>query len=896
MPALLLTKFYVPPLRPGHLSRPRLLTSLSAGAAFRVTLVSAPPGFGKTALLSEWVSRETPASATGPRFAWLALDDADNDLLAFWIYAVTALQMAVPRLGEGVLALLQAPQAPPIEVILTALVNELAAAPRLCLVLDDYHILTSPSIHASLTFWIEHLPPDTRLVIAGRADPPLPLARWRARGMLAELRADDLRFAPDEAAVVLRQAVPAPLTDEQVATLAQRTEGWAAGLQLAALSLHGQAQPAEAIQAFSGSNRFVLDYLMGEVLSQQPASVQAFLLQTSILQRLTGPLCDAMLERTDGQAMLEQLEQTNLFIVPLDGERRWYRYHHLFADLLNHRFRQTMGDRAGSLHRRAAEWHAAEGLFADAIHHALHAGRPERAADWVEQNSLALLARGDLLTLRSWLEALPASVLQSRPRLRVAQAWVQILTGQITAAQASLRDLEQMIDLGLTDLLGQIAAIRAYVALQQGDKIGGEALARQAQTLLPENGGIVRSFAGYIFGISRLLNDDGPGAVEALTEAKALALASGNDHLAFNISRTLANFTVLQGQLHQALALGQADLGRVTGRSGRLLPIAAGICTHLAMLWYELNDLEEAERFLGQAQELAEQWGNADVLAASLARRAWVCHVRQDEAGSRAALGRGTQLLASHQLTPGTPELLQYYQAQLWLAHSDLASAEQWAKGSDATPNGPCNYLNYQLFLASAQVQLALGHLAEALAVLARVRGWAQSQALTGVLINVDATESKVLLAQGWASAALEALERAVRLGAQEGYVRTFVDEGQAVQSLIVELRKRLGARSDSGGAFKAYLDQLLAAFPAADMSPAVQDKTANAAGLMENLSDRELELLRLVAEGLSNQDIAERLVISVGTVKAHTSNIYRKLDVRTRTQAVARAKALQLL
>jgi LuxR family maltose regulon positive regulatory protein len=906
VPALLLTKLHVPLLRPGHLSRPRLLACLSAGAAYPLTLVSAPPGFGKTALLSEWVvsewvSREAQASAPRLRFAWLALDEADNDLAAFWIYVVTALQTALPGLGEGALALLQAPQAPPVEVILTALVNELAAAPPLCLVLDDYHVITSSPIHASLTFWIEHLPPGTRLVMAGRADPPLPLARWRARGVLAEVRADDLRFAPDEAAVLLRQAVPAPLTDEQVATLAQRTEGWAAGLQLAALSLHGLAQPAEAIQAFSGSNRFVLDYLIGEVLSQQPPAVQDFLLQTSILQRLTGPLCDAMLECTDGQAILERLEQTNLFIVPLDSQRRWYRYHHLFADLLNHRFRQTMGHRAASLHRRAAEWHAAEGLFTDAIRHALRAGQPERAADWVEQNTLALLARGELLTLRSWLEALPASVLQSHPRLLVAQAWLQILTGQVHAAEANLRAAEattggELPELEQHDLLGQIAAIRAYVALQQGDKIGGEALARQAQALLPKSGGIVRSFAAYVLGITRLLNDDGAGAAEALAEANALALASGNDHLAFNTSRSLANFATLQGHLHQAMTLCQADLGRATGRSGRLLPIAAGVCTHLAMLWYELNDLAAAERLLGQAQELAAQWGNADVLAATCARQAWVCHILHDEAGSRAALDRGRQLLHSRQLTPGTPELWQYYRVQLWLADGDLASAEQWAKGSSLTPAGPCTYLNYPLFSALAQAHLALGHLAEAQAVLAGQRQWAQAQALTGLLISVDATQSKVLLAQGRAPAALEVLERALRLGAPEGYARTFVDEGEPMRTLIGELRRRLVARSEVGEAFKACLDQLLAAFPAGEARPTDEAETANASALIENLSDRELELLRLLAEGLSNREIAERLVITEGTVKAHTSNIYRKLDVRTRTQAVARARALHLL
>jgi LuxR family transcriptional regulator, maltose regulon positive regulatory protein len=901
VPALLSTKLYVPPLRPGHISRPRLLACLSAGAPSPLTLVAAPPGFGKTALLSEWVSLESTVPNSRPRCAWLALDETDNDLALFWQYVVAALQTALPGVGEGAIALLQAPQAPPIELILTALVNELMAAPPLSLVLDDYHVITSPLIHASLTFWIEHLPPALRLVVAGRADPPLPLARWRARGLLSEIRADDLRFAPGEAAVLLRQAVPAPLTDDQVTTLAQRTEGWAAGLQLAALSLHGQAQPAEAIQAFSGSNRFVLDYLIGEVLSQQPPAVQAFLLQTSILQRLTGPLCDAVLERTDGQAMLEQLEQANLFMVPLDGERRWYRYHHLFADLLNHRFRQTLGSQAGELHRRAAEWYAAEGQFTEAIGHALQAGLAERAADWVEQQATALLAQGELSTLRTWLEALPPEMLAARPVLRVKQAWLKILTGQTTAVEADLQAAEQKLDPAQPeperrDLLGQIAAIRAYTVLQHGNKTEGETLARQALALLPECGGVVRSFAAYVLGIAKLLNDDGAGAVQALTEANALALASGNDHLAFNTSRMLAHFLAEQGHLRQALALCQADLRRATGHSGRLLPIAASVCNYLSELWYELNDLAEADRYLRQAQELGEQWGNADVLAVNYARQAWLCHLRHEAAGAQTALDRVSELLRYRQLTPGTPEIYYFYRVRLWLADGDLASAEQWAQSSGLTSAGPCHYLNYQLFLVLAQVSLAQGNAGEALAVLGRLRQWAEAQGFTGVLIAVGAGESRALLAQGQAPVALEVLERTLRLAAPEGYLRTFVDEGEPLRALVAQYQRRLEARPDAPEAFKTYIDQLLAAFPGVSTPQAAPGEAAKTPALVESLSDREMELLRLIAEGLSNQDIASRLVITVGTVKAHTSNIYRKLDVRTRTQAVARAQALGLL
>jgi LuxR family maltose regulon positive regulatory protein len=897
VPNLLLTKLYVPPLRPGYIPRPRLLRRLSAAAALPLTLVSAPPGFGKTALLSEWISREAGATPRRLCLGWLSLDESDNDLAGFWTYVISALQTALPGLGEGAQSMLQAPQAPPVEVILTALVNELAAAPPLVLVLDDYHVIVTSAIHASLTFLVEHLPPRVHVVLAGRADPSLPLARWRARGCLAELRAEDLRFEPEEATALLRQSVPAPLSDADVAMLMQRTEGWAAGLQLAALSLHGQAEPSEAIVTFSGSHRFVLDYLIGEVLDRQPEAVQDFLLQTSPLRRLSGALCDFMLERTDSQTMLEQLEQANLFIVPLDGERRWYRYHHLFADLLVHRFWQAMGHRAASLHGRAAQWYAAAGLFDDAIYHAVRAGQPERAADWVEQNSIALLARGELVSLRGWLQALPPGLFESRPGLAVAQAWVQILTGQVRAAEDGLRAAEPRIDAAVPEpernpLLGQVAAIRAYIVLQQGDRKGGEALARQALRFVPEGEGVVRSFAAYMLGTARLLADDGAGAERALAEANALALASGNDHLAFNTSRLLAHFAAEQGHLHQALGLCQADLRRATGRSGRLLPIAAGVCTTLGMLVYEFNDLARAETLLGQAQELAEQWGNAEVAVVNAARQAWLCHIRRDEPGAQAALDRGRQLLQRSQLTPGTPEVLQSYQVRLWLAAGDLASAEHWAQESGPRPDGPCHTLNYPLFNALARVHLAHGRFEAAMRALDRLRRWAQAQAFTGVLVEVGACESTVLMAAGQAPRALETLERALRLAAPGGYLRTFVDEGEGVRTLAIELRRHL-AQADKADDFLAYLDKLLAAFPDAE---APHPPLVDAPGLVEKLTDRELELLRLVADGLSNQEISQRLVISVGTVKAHTSNIYRKLDVRTRTQAVARAKALQLL
>ena len=508
---LLATKLYIPPLRPNVVSRPRLLERLNEGLHRKLTLISAPAGFGKTTLLSAWVE------GIDRQVAWLSLDEGDSDPARFLTYLVAALQTIAPNIGEGVMRVLQSPQPPPIESILTALLNEITTIPdHFVLVLDDYHVLDAKPIDNALTFLLEHLPPQMHLVIATREDPQLPLARLRARDTLTELRVTDLRFTPSEAAGFLNQVMGLDLSAEDITALETRTEGWIAGLQLAAISMQGQKDTTSFITSFTGSHHFVLDYLVEEVLQQQPERVQNFLLRTSILDRLCGSLCDAVLldPNASGQATLEYLERANLFIVPLDNERRWYRYHHLFADLLRQRLHQSTDSSTGDerdgvaeLHRRASQWYEDNSLTIEAFHHAVAANDVERAERLVEGEGMPLQFRGPMISVLNWLESLPTTILDARPSLWVTYASALTMTGQpissveekLQAAEAALQEAEQ--DDKTRDLVGHIAAIRAMLAIPANQVETMIAQSRRALEYLHPNNLPVRATAALDAGI-----------------------------------------------------------------------------------------------------------------------------------------------------------------------------------------------------------------------------------------------------------------------------------------------------------------------------------------------------------------------------------------------------------
>ena len=678
---LLVTKLRIPPARPNRIPRPHLCERLNAGANRQLTLISAPAGFGKTTLLSEW------ADQSGLPVAWLSLDAGDNDPARFLSYCVAALRMVHAEIGAAALALLSASQRSPIEAILTTLVNDIAAATQpFALVLDDYHVIENRVIDDALAFLLEHLPspPGLHLVIATRSDPSLPLTRLRAGGQLTELRQDDLRFAPDEAASFFSQVMQLNLSANAVTTLSSRTEGWIAGLQLAAVSMQGQdaGNIADFIQAFAGSDRYVLDYLVEEVLQRQPDDVQSFLLRTSLLERMSAPLCDAVLRDestpSSSSVILGKLERNNLFIIPLDHERQWYRYHHLFADLLRKRLQQTQPDLVPSLHRRASEWHEQNGHMPTAIEHALYARSFERAASLIERVADATLMRSEVTTLLNWTGALPDDVVQARPYLHAVHAWAMMLGGR------PLSDVEQrVLDAAKSDrgslAAGAATALLGVMAFYRGDLRHGVELLEQAVEWLPEEKLFLRSFAVAYLGLAYQSSGEVRNATRVLREAVRLGQQAGNVMNTVLSLNHLSGQCVIQAQFHEAKALFDQALPLAVDSQGRRLPVAGVPLIGLGRLLTEWNDLEVAERYIVEGLELIRHWGEIGVMD-GYTRLARVKQARGDVAGAYGAIGAARRLAARFEPENFVVAYVGIYKAKLDIGQADLGAAVQWAE------------------------------------------------------------------------------------------------------------------------------------------------------------------------------------------------------------------------
>jgi LuxR family maltose regulon positive regulatory protein len=894
---LLQTKLYIPPTRPELVPRPRLTERLNAGLHRKLTLISAPAGFGKTTLLSEWVA------GCGRPVAWVSLDKDDNDPTRFWAYCIAALQTVRADIGEAALAVLHSPRPPSIDATLTTLINEIAAIPDgFALVLDDYHVIEAQLIHDALATLLDHLPPQMHLVIATRADPPLPLSRLRGRGQLIELRTADLRFTPDEAAAFLNARVGLGLSAEDVAALETRTEGWIVGLQMAALWLQGRDSEriTHLVSAFTGNHRYILDYLTDEVLLQQPESVRTFLLQTAILDRLTGPLCDAVTGRASGQEMLERLDAANLFIIPLDDERRWYRYHHLLADLLRKRLSQTQPDLLPELHRRASEWYEKNELIAEAVSYALAAGDVELVAHLVGTNALAMMEHGELTTLKRWLDALPDEVVHSHPWLCAAHAWMLAFTGQLDAVEPLLRDAEEVVAAwdeaaslpyscgGAAKaepegqrIGGHVAAIRAYVAGVRGNTLHARELAREALERLPADDLMTRGWATVSFALSLYQTGDVAAADRALAEAVAISQATGSSYVAVMALCNLAAVQMHQGQLLKAAdtfrdALQLAD--EYAGRAGRRLSVSGYAHTYLATLLCEWNELEAAMSHVREGIELCKQWGEPQLLTGGYMCLAQVLQTIGDADGALDAIDEARQAASS--LSSWYAARVAPLEALIRLKQGDVAAASRWAISQEHGLSGCFDIFEYWFAcLTLARVNIAQGRLDEALGLLTQLLKTAEASGGRHCVIASLALQAIALRAQGKLDQALTVLERALSLAEPEGYVRTFIDEGAPMAALL-----RIAA---SRGIALDYVSKLLAAFG---------EVTVPSAPLIEPLTERELEVLRLLAAGLSNREIAAELFLAVGTVKKHTSNIYGKLNVHKRTQAVARARELRLV
>jgi LuxR family maltose regulon positive regulatory protein len=968
---LLTTKFHIPQLHPGLVARRRLTQRLDEAlrTGHRLLLICAPAGFGKTTLLSEWVA------VCGIPVAWVSLDRGDNDLVRFWSYTVAALRTIHEGIGESILKALRAPQPPTIESLLPALLNEIAKIPdSFALILDDFSMITDQSIHDALNFFLNNLPSQMHLVLSSRDDPPWPLARLRARGEMTELREADLRFTPEETTRFLNQVMELDLPPEDVAALDARTEGWIAGLQMAAISMRGHRRTRDVpdlsgfIRTFTGSHRFILDYLVEEVLDQQPSAIQRFLVETSILERMSAPLCDAVrfgsaenadrsaqaattgadavrfgvaesadrsaqgatagadavrvgsadspsasartavADSLDSQSILIRLQKANLFVVPLDNERHWYRYHHLFRDLLRSRLGQIYPSQISALHRRASKWYEENGLIPEAVGHALEAEDFEQVAHLVQGNALAMLDDGGLGTLVRRLDALPNELVRSQPWLCLAKAWSRVYTGPLDAVEPLLCAAEQALaegkqrpegvaagrgDVGQgksrnEQIVARITAIRTVVASMSGDHARAMELAIEALERLPEDALMVRGLveaarAGALRQTGRLT-----AAARAYARAATVSEVAAGQHIAVYALCELAGLRLFQGQLHNAatayrdaLDLTEAYLER-TGRR----PLVSGyIFAQLSQVLLEWNDLDGAIQHVREGVKLCQEWGTADAVVFGCIDLARVLQALGDTSAALDAIQKAKS--AAWDLSPWFVDQVAAAEMRLRLQLGEVAGASKWAQETGLKVDDELSFDRELMYRTLVRILIAQGRLDDALKLLERLLRMAEPAGAMGCVLEMLILQAMAYQACGEVDEALTILERALVFAEPEGYVRMFVDEGPPMGRLLW--------RAVGCGISPRYASQLLAA-----LDTEVGDRERKVAplplSLGEPLSEREMDVLRLLPTHLSTPEMAEELIISVHTVRHHVKNIYRKLDVHTRMDAIGRAKRLGLL
>ena len=884
---ILATKLYISRARPDLVRRPHLIKRLNESVHSKLTLISAPAGFGKTTLVSAWVA------SCGRPAAWLSLDEADNDPARFMLYFIAALQTIAPDIGAGVLGVLHAsqPQKPPPESILTTLLNEVSAiSNNFILVLDDYHLIDSKAIGSIVSFLLKHLPPQMHLVITTREDPNLPIAQLRARGQLTELRITDLRFTASEAGEFINQVMGLKLSTEDIAALEARTEGWIAGLQLAAISMQGHQDVTSFIKSFTGTHHFVLDYLLEEVLGHQSERVQKFLLRTSILDRMCGPLCDAVLLDSpgSGQATLEYLERANMFIIPLDNERRWFRYHHLFADLLRQRLHEsgtsTIAEAAGNvteLHSRASVWYENNGLEIEAFHHATAANDVERAERIIEGEGIPLHFRGAGAPVLKWLKSLPTTVLNARPSLWLTYASALMMTGQHTTVEQTLQAAESALaaqqgierDSKAQDLVGRIASMRATLAIIQHDADTIIAQSRRALEYLHPDNLPLRTATTYTLGYAYQLQGDRAAARQAYTEVISISKSFGESVYTTAATLGLGQVQEAENQLHPAAETYRRVL-QLAGDPPR--PIACEAYLGLARIYYQWNELDTAEVHGRECLQLTRQMESVDTIASCQVVLARLKLAQRDVAGAAAILAEAEEFVRQHNFLHQMSAVAAA-QVLMLLQQGNLTTAVHLAQ-------------KHQLPLSQARVYLAQDDPATALAVLERLRQQAEAKGWADERLQVMVLQAVALHANGGKAEAVQMLSEALALAEPGGFIRIFVDEGLPMAQLLSEAAAH-GMMSD-------YIGKLLAAFEAegqvnADESPRLAP--ASSQSLIEPLSERELEVLRLLRTELSGPEIARQLVVSLSTIRTHTQNIYNKLGVSNRRAAVRRAEELGL-
>jgi LuxR family maltose regulon positive regulatory protein len=906
---LLVSKLYLPPHRPDLVDRPHILESLDAGLSGKLTLVSAPAGFGKTTLVSEWIR------GCGYPTAWLSLDKNDNDLSRFLIYLIAALQRIDSQIGVDVQAALQESPSPHFEILLTRLISEMERLPdKSIIVLDDYHLIDSKSVHDVINFLIEYLPSTIHLVITGRADPPLPISRLRVQGEVNEVRTSQLRFTKKELATFLNDLMGFDLSSDGVAVLEARTEGWVASLKLAAISMQGRDDWPEFIAKFSGSNRYIIDYLVDEVMARQPEEVQTFLRRTSILERFCAPLCEYVVGGAKDMDIIDYLNRSNLFLIPLDDHREWYRYHHLFADFLSQRLRESERDRIPELHRRASQWYENEGLVDESIQHALAAGDLESATRLVDGIAADLVVRRESYKLVKFVERLPSDLCRGYPMLCLWHAWALLFMGQLERVEPALALVEansRKVS-GLPNP-GYVTTMRAVLANQEGDLLRSIDLSEQAleemSTASPDRIALIfRGCAVLWLGLNhRLLGNFGK-ASQLLMEAAKLNQEAGNFYAALLSFELLAELAVIRGQLHQALDLYRSGLKLAqhwedTGDIPRgSLIAAAGPQLGLGTVLYQLNDLDGSAAHIQHSADLfglGDIWGKKDAYT----MLAYLRQARGEFETSAELLSKviaiKDTIMVRRSSTTELPSLAKLAillsRARAEMAHllmdvRRLVERRGVSVNDEVDFSNPADYPREFDYSELAYLLIAENRAAEALPLLTRLLEAATRMERHGDEIRYLVQIALAQHALGNTQIALESLSQALNLAEPEGYVRLFIDEGLPMAELL-----NLAISQDIA---PDYAGRLLAAFPedVLGVVPIDSKLSVNTQMLVEPLSQREMEVLCLMAEGYKYKEIAERLVVSINTVRHHTRNVYGKLDVNNRTQAIGRAKELNLL
>ncbi len=895
---LLHTKLYISPLRSKIVLRPRLIERLDDALFGGFTLISAPAGFGKTTLLREWISQQDLS------LAWFSIDNGDNDPIRFWTYVIAALQTVQPDIGRAVFAAIQTPQPPAIESLLAELINEittnsnyssaLTAKPRFILVLDDYHLITESNVHNSLVFFLDNLPPQIHLIISGRSDPPWPLARLRARRKMNELRADDLRFSSQEIAIFLNSVMMLNISPENIAALERRTEGWIVGLQMAALSMQKSSDISAFIRAFTGTNRFILDYLLEEVLDQQSSDTQEFLLKTSLLEHLSADICDFILGRSNSKMLLSQIEKANLFLIPLDDHRKWYRYHHLFSELLCNQLTLRYPDVVSHLHQKASQWLEDQGYVDESVDHALAANDYDRLARLCEKYAQGMLQQSRHSVLHTWIEALPSDLIHKRPWLCVYQSWTRHWAGIRDRGDECLENAERMLENSPSldefergKLSGSIATVRAHYALVNEQLPLAIEQAEKALQLLPDTDFYTPGTAGIALGGAYWGQGKIAQAEQAFSTCAAIALKGGYVSRASSALCYAGIQQLNQAKLKDAEITFNQALSLAQGPGAHRYPIAGYPLAKLGELACEWNLLEQARELTEDGLKLCKLLGHVDLIAEAYAALARVRLADADYAGVLEILNQADQLTLATKLDPWAITWLDDCRIQLWLSTGKLDQAAHWVETSGLKADGGFNFhydLHHILLVKILVAQIAsnpgnsaadpcLELISRLLAATTKM-GWVHQK------IQVLILQALVFKSIGHEDHALHSLKQSVVLAEPAGYIRTFIREGQALQELL----KNLAAWEKTN----RYLEDLLQAF--------VRETSSQQPGLAELLSPREMEVMNILTTSLSVPEIAAELVLSPNTVRSHIKSIYGKLGVNRRMDAIEKAKELQLV